>query len=231
MGARPLGLRVPEVASPDHLVEQLALTARQSRPSIAGRGRLGMAVAAGATVLLLSVGGAWASGAIDLPGLPDVGGHTPQPGPGEPATTPATPTPTEVAPSAPGADPQEPRQPGKRQESGKGQQGGDKGDRGRGTGRNNGQDQRQDGGQGQGQERGQDLARDRGQGQGQGQGQGRPGEAGRPEAPGRRDQAPGRSGDSPGRGAGPSDVSDDAGKKGGRRDTTATPGKGPRSRG
>ena len=73
-----LRLPVPTVDTPDHVVEQLAAAARDSHIPPARRGRFGVAVATGVGALLLSIGGAWATGAVNLPGLPEVNVRTPQ---------------------------------------------------------------------------------------------------------------------------------------------------------
>lgn len=73
MTDRPaLRLDAPTLEAPDHLVEQWAALARASMPSApVQRGRrLATVSAAAAGAVVISVGGAWASGTIDVPGLP-----------------------------------------------------------------------------------------------------------------------------------------------------------------
>lgn len=95
-------LPVPAVDTSDRIVEQLAEAARDSRLPSARRGRLGVAVATGAGVALLSVGGAWATGAVNLPGLPDVIAPTPQkPAPTMPDEPRPDRTPASVSPPTP----------------------------------------------------------------------------------------------------------------------------------
>lgn len=68
-----LRLDVPELDAPDHLVEQWAALARSSTPSAAARAprrRLATVGTLAAGALLASVGGAWATGTIEVPGLP-----------------------------------------------------------------------------------------------------------------------------------------------------------------
>src|SRR5690606_2028442 len=76
-----LRLSAPELEPPDHLVHQLAELARASAPStVAGRaGRLAPVSVVAAGALLASVGGAWATGAIEIPGLPSPGQEAPAP--------------------------------------------------------------------------------------------------------------------------------------------------------
>lgn len=83
-----LRLAAPELEPPDHLVHQLAELARTSVPaagSAAGR-RLAPVSVVAAGALLASVGGAWATGVIEVPGLPSPRQESPAPAaPGEPS--------------------------------------------------------------------------------------------------------------------------------------------------
>lgn len=87
-----LHLDPPRLNAPDHFFEQLAALARDSKPSAAPR-RGATLVAATVGVFALGVGGAWATGAIDVPGLPSQ-----QPAP--PAKTPSAPGSPEPSPSS-----------------------------------------------------------------------------------------------------------------------------------
>lgn len=70
---RPYRLDVPELDPPPHLVEQLAEAARASTPSVRRGGRRVATVSLGAVAVFAGVGGAWATGALPVPGLPDGG--------------------------------------------------------------------------------------------------------------------------------------------------------------
>lgn len=118
MGSSSSGLRlaVPAVDTPDYVVEQLADAARSSRVSSARRGRFVVAIATAAGVVLLSIGGAWATGAVNLPGLPEINLRTPQqPTPTVPERPSSSPPPVVISPpaapldkgpsSSPGVDP------------------------------------------------------------------------------------------------------------------------------
>ncbi len=112
MGPRSSHLRlsVSRVETPDHVVEQLAAAARASSPSPAAGRRVAVAVAAVIGVLVLSVGGAWATGAVHIPGLPDVDERSPQPTPTAPLD-PASPSPAGSDPGAPTGDSGDPFSP------------------------------------------------------------------------------------------------------------------------
>ncbi len=114
-----LRLAAPEIEPPDHLVHQLAELARQSTPTGVTRGRRTAAVVgAVAGTVLLSVGGAWATGAVTLPGLPSLRQDAPvSPGPSTPP--PASDSPTNLvdptgAPGSGGATPAGDRTSGRR---------------------------------------------------------------------------------------------------------------------
>lgn len=82
-----LRLQVPVLEPSDDLVQRLASAARASRPTAPAsrlRQRITVAVAAFLGLGAVSVGGAWAVGAIEVPGLPDSPLRSPAVEPREP---------------------------------------------------------------------------------------------------------------------------------------------------
>ena len=168
-------LAVPDVETPEHVVEQLAAAARDSRPSPSSPGRLMMAVAVACAVLLVSVGGAWASGVVDLPGLPDLGVDAPtEQTPGEDPPAPVT-----VPPASTPSDPDA----GRGSEDGQGASTSHRGKSGDAPGEQRGRGKRADDGQ--------RTSDTKGTSEGRGsEDRGAQGAGGRPEGPGRSDEAP-----------------------------------------
>lgn len=141
LSPRDLRVDAPRLDAPDHFFEQLAALARDSKPSAAPR-RGATLAAATVGVFALGVGGAWATGAIDVPGLPS---QQPAPpaktpgGPGSPEPSPSSVPDDSATSGSQDGDPQG-RQPGEKDRVRPDRPGGSpSGDSGRGQGAENGQ--------------------------------------------------------------------------------------------